>query len=254
FFLDHFVEIDFSKNSLLVCPPSHEFSGRGEILPLRLDADTATPVVSARIDGTAGDFIVDTGDRTTLTIFEDFTHRNALKDHYSRIINLITGEGVGGPIRADVLRLASFALGAMLFQDFPTRFPLAADFSAEGYAGSIGDGLLKTHDVVFDYAHGQLILLSPSGLSYQGYDRSGLWLVTNEKGFRVSDVVPQSAAWNAGIRKDDVLVSVGGKNFSQWNLPALREFLASPDAKTVSVRASRGEQSLDFTMLPFPLI
>ncbi|MGZ3672244.1 MAG: PDZ domain-containing protein, partial [Bdellovibrionota bacterium] len=178
----------------------------------------------------------------------------ALKDHYSRIINLITGEGVGGPIRADVLRLASFALGAMLFQDFPTRFPLAADFSAEGYAGSIGDGLLKTHDVVFDYAHGQLILLSPSGLSYQGYDRSGLWLVTNEKGFRVSDVVPQSAAWNAGIRKDDVLVSVGGKNFSQWNLPALREFLASPDAKTVSVRASRGEQSLDFTMLPFPLI
>ncbi len=254
FFEEHFVEIDYAQRVLTACPASQEFSGAGQIIPLLFTNGSSMPSVMAKVDGTEGEFLLDTGDRTTLTVFENFSKQNRVEENYAKIINVITGEGVGGPIRADVLRLRSFDLGIENFQNFPTRFPLAKDFSVDGFAGNLGNGLLKTHHLIFDYQRKRMILLEPSGFGYQDYDRSGLWLVTRDDGVHVADVVTGSAAWRSGLTPGDILLDVDGVALDWWALPQLRLRLSSPRVQNLAVRVSRNGQPRDVVLSLFDLI
>jgi predicted aspartyl protease len=72
----------------------------GVALPFRVvDGEI---VVAGSVNGIAGDFIVDTGDRSTLTLFGPFVEKHGLGS--AKGVVAVTGWGIGGAVRARVTR------------------------------------------------------------------------------------------------------------------------------------------------------
>ncbi len=59
-------------------------------------------VVKGAINGVHGDMAVDTGDRSALTVFQRFARAKGFYALPMSARNVVTGYGIGGPIRGDV--------------------------------------------------------------------------------------------------------------------------------------------------------
>jgi len=119
--------------------------------------DGGLPFVAAAVDGVRGTFLVDTGDRSQLTLFRPFATANHFF-HLATVRNALTGLGVGGPIYADLLRTTLQAFGTSS-PGVATRLPLATAgaFASDRDAGSIGFGYLERFDFVFDYPNRRIV-------------------------------------------------------------------------------------------------
>lgn len=109
------------------------------------------PQISAAVDGVRGTFIIDTGDRSSLTLFRHFAQAH---DFYRNapIRNAITGVGIGGPIYSDVLPTTVVLFGSTI-SGVVTRASLdkGGAFAVAPQDASIGTGLLKRFNIVYDY-------------------------------------------------------------------------------------------------------
>jgi predicted aspartyl protease len=139
------------------------------------------PVVAAKIDGIATTAVVDTGDRSSLTLFTPFAKRNGFYGKYPSRPNVITGFGIGGPVRGDVFTLPSLDVLGTRLTGVVTRASRQARgvFVGTDQGGSIGTGLLKRFNIVWDYRH-KTIIAWPS------------------KYFRVADVFVPPGSWRRG--------------------------------------------------------
>ncbi|MBV8423778.1 MAG: aspartyl protease family protein [Candidatus Eremiobacteraeota bacterium] len=117
--------------------------------------DGVLPIVAGRIDGIPTTILVDTGDRSSLTLFTPFAKRHAFYGKYPSQSNIVTGYGVGGPIYADVFTLPSLDVFDTPLRDIVARAarPNSGVFSTQSLGGSIGTGVLKRFNVVYDYGH-----------------------------------------------------------------------------------------------------
>lgn len=243
FFEEHVLEFDYRRQILLVYPKNAELRARGEIVDL--EPDLSYPgflAVKASIDGKPGLFAIDTGDRSNLTVFKLFSDSSDIRRRYPKFISGVTGQGINGPIHADVVRLHQFTLASTTFENFPARFPDPKDFSSTKIAGSIGNGLLAAFNFVFDYPHRRLILLSHSGRSYQTYDRSGLWLTYSPNGFVIDGIVTNSPAAKYGLNTGDLITRVNGRSHERIVLSSVRAMLSDPKLKSVKIEFKRGHQ------------
>ena len=112
------------------------------------------PVISAKINGVDAKVLIDTGDRSALTIFSNFRQHNAIKPNYEGREQKISGYGVGGPIPAIVSEVDSVELNPHIkLKNVVSRFPVTkGGFNAiENANASIGNEILRQFDVVFDY-------------------------------------------------------------------------------------------------------
>jgi hypothetical protein len=244
FFEEHVLLFNYRSNQLTIYSSASDFSSAGRIIPLVPDREHPEFLaVKASADGKPGIFAIDTGDRSDLTVFKLFADTSHIRDSYSHFITSITGQGVNGPIHADVLRLNQFEFDGAQFALFPARFPPPQDFSSKKMSGSIGNGLLKAFNFYFDYPHQRLILIDRNGEAYKNYDRSGLWLTYSRHGFIIGDVVVGSPAATLGLKVGDIVVAVNGKWTSKMGLPSFREKLSDPKVKSVQIAVQRGHKT-----------
>lgn len=117
------------------------------------------PVIGAVIDGIATTVLVDTGDRSSLTLFGPFAARHGFFGRYPSQQNVVTGYGLGGPIYADVFRLPRLDVLGTRLDDVVARASRqkGGAFASAGNGGSIGTGVLKRFNVVYDYSHGTIV-------------------------------------------------------------------------------------------------
>ena len=211
-------------------------------VPIELNADE-TPMVAGTINGVRGRFIVDTGDRSSLTLFGPFWRRYAMDREIGPTITAMTGFGLGGPIRAIVGRPANFSLGGIAVPAPVTRLSLqkAGVFTTSDYAGSIGMGVLKRFVVSFDYERGKMWLTKNSGSrAADRYDRSGAWLGLLENGHLiVMDVAEGGPAARAGLRPGDTVLAVGGSPADADHLFQIRDYLKLPGVARADFRIAR---------------
>ncbi|MBV8245793.1 MAG: aspartyl protease family protein [Candidatus Eremiobacteraeota bacterium] len=111
------------------------------------------PEIAAKVDGVATTVVIDTGDRSSLTLFGPFARANGFYDRYPSQRNIITGYGLGGPIYADVFRLPSVEVLGMRLTQVVTRASrqTGGAFTDTQQGGSIGTGILKRFNIVYDY-------------------------------------------------------------------------------------------------------
>jgi hypothetical protein len=121
------------------------------------------PVIAAGIDGIKTTVIVDTGDRSSLTLFGPFSNRYNFYNRYPSRKNLITGYGIGGPIYADVFSLPRVYIFKRRLSNVVTRASrqTGGAFISSDQGGSVGTGVLKRFNVVYDYGH-KIVIAWPS--------------------------------------------------------------------------------------------
>jgi hypothetical protein len=140
------------------------FEARSPEIPPGVDATTTAfsgvlPRIAAKIDGIATTVVVDTGDRSSLTLFGPFAKAHGFYGRYPGQSNIVTGYGVGGPVYGDVFTLPSVdVLGAHL-TNVVTRASRqsAGAFTSTDDGGSIGEGVLKRFNIIYDYPNGRMI-------------------------------------------------------------------------------------------------
>jgi hypothetical protein len=225
---------------------------RGVSLPLSIRG--GWPIVQARVDGIDGTFLIDTGDRSYLTLFTPFA-RSHFPMKERRLRGVVTGFGLVAPIVTDLTR-TRFALGTIRVPDLLTRLATQTKggFASSALSGSIGYATLQSEDVELDYKHRRLIVAPSRNPPRSEWDHTGMWLSRGRIAIDVDDVIPRSPAAEAGLRPGDRLVSVDGRSAQSIDLPELRSRLASAQPRRLRMIVRRKDRTFIVVVRPRALI
>ena len=168
----HVVALDFSHRQVRLYAPGTVLPESATMIRLPCRFHDDKPLVEARIDGVAGQVILDTGDRSAFTLYPAFANGSGLFSSFARQPVVITGYGLGGPIPARVGSIDKLELGysaaevdaksrfssQLTVANVTTRVPALSRgaFAGTAYAGSVGNEVLRRYDWIFDYPRGQL--------------------------------------------------------------------------------------------------
>lgn len=191
-----------------------------------VDADGLIHIPAA-VDGVHGTFLVDTGDRSSLTLFRRFAQAN---DFYrdAPVRNVVTGYGVGGPIYSDLLRTTVSLFGSTI----PSVLTRASRDKGGAFAtgpedASVGMGLLKRFNLVFDYPDNKIFAWPSTLFAYADHRAPVAYGQTNlpplarhalfgaavaqdSNGVRASLVISGSPAADAGLLAGDTIRAIDG--------------------------------------------
>ena len=236
------VDLDFTRSRVSFLPPAeYSIPSDARVMPFRL-YDEVIPVVAGEIAGAKGLFVVDLGDRSSLTLFGPFWRAHHLDRAFGPGIVALTGYGVGGPVKGELVRVPEFVMAGVEVRGVVARLSLqkAGVFGTSAIAGSIGTGILKRFGVAFDYPQRRIILRRDPGRDVPDpADRSGLWLGRDSGEFKVFDVIPGSPADLSGIKKGDLVTAVDGTPARRLDLFAVREELKSSARRSVLLTVER---------------
>jgi PDZ domain len=206
--------------------------------------------IPALIDSVAGSVILDTGNRSSLTLFRPFARDHGFYSIEPSVRGAVTGYGIGGPILADIFRTQLAAFGYTV-NGVLTRAAVGPGgaFDTSSGAGSIGNGFMLRFNVVYDLPH-QTLVLWPSRrfATEERYDPVGMWIAVGPGGPIVTSVLHCGSADRAGVRVGDTVLAANGLSTKAWFPPRLRDWLAArptgtrvmllvqPRAGTIGVR------------------
>jgi predicted aspartyl protease len=154
------VRIDFDRQMIQLVPENAAPLSAAQTLGFDFIDDK--PLIDGKINGRPARILIDTGDRSNLTLFRKFAALSGLQEEFKgeKTKTQITGLGLGGPIRGRVAQLAAVELGAQELRDVTARLPLTRKgyFFRDGISASAGTGLLQAFNVEFDYKNKRLAL------------------------------------------------------------------------------------------------
>ena len=160
-------KIDFDRKVIELFEPEPGRKRTARLLPFQLVDQR--PVVTGRIDGRAAKILIDTGDRSNLTLFEHFAVTSSLDAAFRDSAAVLTGVGVGGPIPGKIATIAKVELGEITIQNVVARLPTTKTglFATSDLSASVGVGLLRGFNLEFDYQNGLLGLEARKGYKQQ---------------------------------------------------------------------------------------
>jgi len=231
------VQIDYASRRITFSKPDlFRKPANAVALPIRFASDSE-PLVEASIDGKRGEFQLDTGENSALSVNRPFAERNGLMAKYGAGVKG-AAEGVGGRVETIEFTPAMFAVGgfmpsvgeaAILVSDTGTA-------AEEHVAGLIGNGILKQFTVTLDYAHRMAyfeknatfgidvvpteILTRPA---LRG-DSKGGWLGLAKLGLpsttvEILELDPEGPAARGGIAVGDRIVGINGRPIEELLKP-----------------------------------
>jgi C-terminal processing protease CtpA/Prc len=122
--------------------------------------------------------------------------------------------GSGGETKNWAGRIHEFEIAGRTFQNTIGRYAedKQGSFSSRTEAGNIGTELLANFTVDFDYTHNRIWFDYVPGYTQPPFQRSGMSLYRGEpKRLSVANILPGGPAAKEGLRKDDVVVTIAGK-------------------------------------------
>jgi hypothetical protein len=223
------VVLDYEKNEITFIRPAAFRPAEGaESLPLKFRGHI--PLVEAVLDGVAGEFQLDTGAGTSLTLTRSFADAHGLVEKYHARREAVVGYGLGGQLRGLLARPRELNLGRIA-----VHAPVALISSSwrrntamSRVAGNINGGLLKRFLVTLDYPHGTLYLQPNRHFAEPDvFDRSGLWVMRASDGssFEVADVMPDSPASKVGLKVGERILKVDQTDAAVLTVSTFREWL-----------------------------
>jgi hypothetical protein len=249
------VEINYEKRVMkLMQPKKFRMKRKFQSIPIRIE-DTkpyiTTPIVLKNGTQLTAKLLVDSGASHGLMLDQTSDDRIQVPETN---VSSILGRGLGGEITGKVGRISTLHLGDFRIENPIVNFPdpnSYFDTLKTGTAprnGSIGGEVLSRFTVVFDFPK-ELIYLRKNHAFKKSfhYNLSGLNL--KAKGSRlnvyeVTGVREQSAAYKAGIREGDVIVTVNGIATSTVELNVLNGFFNFKPGKKINVVIDRNGQRI----------
>jgi predicted aspartyl protease len=252
-FLSRFTtSIDYERRLLSFFEPD-SFVARGGAVAVEAPLLHNIFSLPVAIDGKyRGTFLLDTGANSSV-IQGSFAKKNGLTE--GRRTVEIAVRGAGGAEEASLCRLDSLAIGGVTL-----RSPVLAIVSGtkglsalEAVDGVIGNDVLERFTVTLDYKK-QQVYLEPNARSGEQFyrDRAGLQLIRKDTGaIAVAAVLSGAPADAAGLKADDVILAVGGKQASTF--PSIEELMKLFEAKDgtkyrIDISRDGKKQSIDLTL------
>jgi len=226
------VEINADRKVLTLLSGRYRIPANGRIVGYAVRSNFIT--LPARINSARGDVILDTGDRSSLTVFAPFAHHYGFYSVVPSIRNAVTGYGIGGTIRSNVFRTRLSVFGYTV-NGVLTRAPVGAAgvFDSAGPAGTVGNGFLLRFNIIYDLPRERLVLWPNTRFSaYERYDPAGMWIGVGAYGPLVTSVLAGGPADKAGVRAGDTILSVDRISTRTWLPPQLRTWLKDRPAGT----------------------
>jgi len=151
--------VDFDRGVLRLTEPSGDSATR-PVDAVSIELADGMPVVDGHIEGVPARMIIDTGDRSNLTLFRSFAASSGLDTLFAGGAEIPTGIGIGGPIPGRVATLSSVEFGPLHERGIVARLPStrAGGFATNPLAGSIGLGLLRNYNLEIDYRNRYIAL------------------------------------------------------------------------------------------------
>ncbi|MHB1178915.1 MAG: aspartyl protease family protein [Daejeonella sp.] len=224
FFNSFIVRINFTANTLTIYRPGIAYVARkGYRVPLIIE--DRKPYLVSHIELESGEkiaakLILDTGAGHPVSLE---TH-NGVPFKVPKVnISGNLGIGLTGPISGYISRITSLKLGKYELNDVIASFPDYEDVASRVYSvsrnGNMGIAVLKRFNVVFDYPGSSLYLKPGTALKEPfEHDMSGLEMTSAGEKFErllVNRVEPGSSAFEAGIMKNDEILSINFKPVSE---------------------------------------
>ncbi len=203
--------------------------------------------------------LIDTGAGLSMLLFTD-TH--PLVHPPARVLPSNIGMGLGGYIEGFTGRVHSVALGEFTQQGVVTYFQsLDTTLNLEYLNhrnGLVGNVILSHFLVVLDYQEGTM-WLKPNRMYREAfiYDRSGLSIVASGSKFNefvVQNVLPNSPAEEAGILRDDRIVSIRRTPSGFYSLSDIQFILKKKPGKKIRIVVKRDGKRLKKTIVLRELI
>lgn len=246
------VRLDYENSRVVLIEPNG-FTYRGPGVRVPMDLNERTPEVAGEIDGIPGKFALDTGSRSTLDLMSPFVAKHNLLQRYGAKYQGVTGWGVGGPARSWIVRGKKLSLGGVSV-DAPVvelSQATAGSFVDAYQAGNVGAGVLKKFNIVWNYPRHEIFFeKNKHHAEPDVFDRAGFWINLGDNVFDVVDVIAQTPADQAGLKRGDRIVAVNGKKaVTEISLPDVRLLKKAPAGTNLILEVLRGSQRLTINIL-----
>jgi hypothetical protein len=230
------IEVNADRQTFALYSGAYAAPPQAQRVPYSLRSGFIT--LPAQIDSIAGSVLLDTGDRSSLTLFEPFARDHGFYSVLPSVHGAVTGYGIGGKIESNVLRTQLSAFGYTV-DGVLTRAPIGAAgaFDSQAWAGSIGNGFMLRFNVIYDQPQQTLVLWPSATFAMrERYDPVGMWVASGELGPLVTSVLAGGPADQSGVRTGDTILAVDGISTRTWLPPRLRAWLAAqPNGATVKI-------------------
>lgn len=269
------------RSTLKICKKCEEFSLQFYRKKPFIDAFVQMDTIGTK--KTKVKLLIDSGGSDALWLFE---HTKESIVTPNKFFKDILGEGLSGSIYGNRSRIPQLKIGSFKIENPTVSFlDTTSTKNARNFKernGSIGANILKRFTVWFDYPNKRIILKKNSsfknGFNYNmsGLDivYNGMQLVREEKiksyldnsnvdsknsisfitsfsynfkpSFRVKNVVLDSPADIAGLRKDDIIISLNGRPIHDYKLSQIIHKFQEKDGKKIKLTVEREGEILKF--------
>ena len=257
------VEVDYQNRTLKIHDKDKfAYSGTGESIAIQLNGQ-GFPLLDGEVtplgsDPIRGKFVLDLGSGGSLALMSPVVADHNLLGNGLKTIQALGVGGAGGQSNGQIGRVQSLQIGKFKVPNTLTLFSedKSGAMATRALVGNIGQQIASKFKIFLDYGHSRIIL-EPNSTFPEPMERmtSGMVLIAdgqNHATIRVTDVLEKSPASEAGVQKDDIIISVDGQATSELNLTRLSEMFEQPQARKLSIK--RGEQALQITLTPRKLI
>lgn len=168
------------------------------------------------------------------------------------------GIGLSGPINGHLSRIYSLKLGKYELKNVITAFPdyshVGAKISSITRNGNMGTSILKRFTVVFDYSRNS-IYLKPTVAFKEPFEHnmSGMELISGGDDLKrifILRIEPASPAEEAGLLKDDEIVSINFKRTDEMTMEEIDQILRSKHDRSLLLEVvTKGQTKADRVIL-----
>ena len=240
------LQLDYANERMTLHPRSFAYTGNGVRLPLTFKEGKPHTVGQIILsDGTrlSADCHLDVGSSGSLQLTKPFVEKNHLLSRVGPTIRRQTGRGVGGTSWGTVGRVTALQLGSAELREPITVMygDSAGVFSSNTFDCNVGNEVFRRFIVYLDYGRREMILepTASVGDPFEA-DMGGAAFRLDVGGLRISELMPRGPAELAGLKPEDLIVSIDGRPALEYGLEALRRRLRKPGGE-VEFRIRRGQ-------------
>ena len=263
FISEFVVEVDYAARLLkLHDKTKFKYSGAGEMIPIQLNEQghpyleaEVTPLNSKPI---RAKFVLDLGSGGALALHSPFVAEHRLLEGSNKTVRAIGVGGAGGQATGRFGRVAELKIGSFKISNPPALLSedKSGAFANAAVAGNIGQQIAGRFRLFLDYAN-RRIIFEPAKSFAEPYERAapGFALRAENKNFttfRITDVLENSPASEAGLQTDDLIMKVDDEANTDLTITKLQELFERPRQYKLTIR--RGDQTLQVTLVPRKMI
>lgn len=257
------IEVDYQQRVLkLYDKNKFVYTGSGESVPVQLNSEghpilegVVSPIDSEPIKGK---FVLDLGSGGSLGLMSPVVSEHKLLTNGLKTIKAIGVGGAGGRVTGQFGRVKSLQIGKYTIANPVVLFSedKAGANATSSVVGNIGQLIASRFKVFLDYQHNRIIF-EPTSTFAEPMDRAGAGFALTTEGknhatVRITDVLENSPAFEAGLQVDDIIVSVDGTAASELRVTRMVEMFDRPNSFMLIVK--RGEKTFPVTLVTRKLI